>query len=153
MNHSYLRNWSSRGEQCPTTSDTIGPYGLKKAEANNLIRQNIKENSDKTCDEILYGRYQMTKQQIKKMEDLAEDYTSTSYFSLEYSINGKTAQECQDAFKAGYQAAMSEVDGLIEAFEKATYRHHLECEQSNCVDSCPVKIRKEALKTWRDKHE
>lgn len=40
---------------------------------------------------------------------MADEYTSSSYFALEYSISGKTAQECNKAFLAGYSAAQDEI--------------------------------------------
>ena len=40
----------------------------------------------------------------KSKEELAEEYTNTDYFRLEYSTFGTTAKECQKAFLAGYKA-------------------------------------------------
>lgn len=39
----------------------------------------------------------------KSKEELAEEYTNTDYFRLEYSTFGTTAKECQKAFLAGFQ--------------------------------------------------
>ncbi len=41
---------------------------------------------------------------MKSKEQLAEDYTNSDYFRLEYSTFGTTAKECQKAFLAGFQA-------------------------------------------------
>ena len=43
----------------------------------------------------------MNQETKAKIEAAGEEYTSSSYFSLEYSIGGKTAKECEQSFTSG----------------------------------------------------
>lgn len=58
--------------------------------------------------------------EVKKQtaEELAEEYTNTDYFRLEYSTFGTTAKECQKAFLAGYKACEERDRELIEECER-----------------------------------
>lgn len=46
----------------------------------------------------------MSQPKFPNVEQLAEEYTSSAWFELEYSTFGTTAKECQKAFLAGYKA-------------------------------------------------
>lgn len=49
-----------------------------------------------------------------------------------------------EGFDACHEIMQAKLDVAIEALKKACYRHHLDCDDE-CVDICPVRIKKEAL--------
>lgn len=79
----------------------------------------------------------MTKQQIQKMEELVKRYGRLKHKSSK-------ALHYENGYKAGYQAAMSEVQVLVEALRNITI-----CSSR---DSASYQA-SEALKNWRDGNE
>ena len=87
----------------------------------------------------------MTKQQIQKMEELVKRYGRLKHKSSK-------ALHYENGYKAGYQAAMSEVDGLIEALEDC----ECDCEISlpvNDISRDVICHRCYSLKNWKDKYD
>ena len=86
----------------------------------------------------------------KSKEELAEEYTNTDYFRLEYSTFGTTAKECQKAFLAGFQkseemhkellgeceTALNEAIQTMEAVCSLTEKWTLEQERIGNIAIC-----------------
>ena len=54
-----------------------------------------------------------------KIQEAAEKYTDSDYFRLEYSTFGKTANECNLAFKAGANFMLEESSAKIAKLTEA----------------------------------